>query len=498
MATGKQKNESDKQRFRLCVPPCLRFIMGGDTHSLCVACLGEEHARSALEGADCPHCVRLSMRTLRSRRALFEEGALSSVPRGLGPASAEAERRLKSWGSQADLAERMEMGTSFYSSSPARYSAHSLGTEARSETVFSAPREGSAFVLSSSEEGDDASTDRDESVDLPPQSVLFEELLEVVTRAVAKLNIDWPTEKDKQERPKSKLDERFLHPKSLPPRRGLPFFPDLHTEVSRSWDKPYSARLFSPNVSHYSNVVGLNERGYGKIPRVEDTLAGYLSPGGVSSLKAPVLPTKPLWTSSALVGKAYTAAGQAGACLHTMAVLQRADLLKEMDEGEDIRNDDVAELRRATDLSLQATKETARAIRRSMAALVATERHLWLSLSNINNKDRVFLLDAPLVPSGLFGDGVNTVVDRFQEAKKQTAAFQRFLPRRSHGADRRDQPQPCTSSSYREVQKRSVATRTPPQKERQEGGRRSRSKSSKEMTGLRTVIFNKKASAKRS
>ncbi len=64
----------DKQSFMLCVPPCPRFITGGDTHSLCVACLGAEHARSALEGADCPHCVRLMMQTLRSRRALFEEG----------------------------------------------------------------------------------------------------------------------------------------------------------------------------------------------------------------------------------------------------------------------------------------------------------------------------------------------------------------------------------------------------------------------------------------
>ncbi len=96
-------------------------------------------------------------------------------------------------------------------------------------------------------------------------------------------------------------------------------------------------------------------------------------------------------------------AGQAGGCLHTMAVLQayQADLLKEMDEGDDIKNDDIAELRRATDLSLRATKETARAIGRSMAALVATERHLWLTLSQISDKDRVFLLDAPILPFGL-------------------------------------------------------------------------------------------------
>ncbi len=35
-----------------------------------------------------------------------------------------------------------------------------------------------------------------------------------------------------------------------------------------------------------------------------------------------VLPTKPVRTTSALVGKAYSAAGQAAACLHTMSLLQ--------------------------------------------------------------------------------------------------------------------------------------------------------------------------------
>ncbi len=87
------------------------------------------------------------------------------------------------------------------------------------------------LVLSSSEEEGSASVDRDEAVDLPPQSVLFEELLEVMTRAVAKLNIECSAERECQEHPKSKLDERFLCSRSPPPCRGLPFSPDLHTEL---------------------------------------------------------------------------------------------------------------------------------------------------------------------------------------------------------------------------------------------------------------------------
>ncbi len=128
----------------------------------------------------------MSMRSLRSRRALFEEGALKSAPRGSSPTLAEAERRLKSWGSQVDLTERLETGMSFSPSSTARSSAQSVGSEARSVIVSTTPRESTALVSSSSEEEGSASVERNEAVGLPPQSVSFEELLEVVTRAVAK------------------------------------------------------------------------------------------------------------------------------------------------------------------------------------------------------------------------------------------------------------------------------------------------------------------------
>ncbi len=63
---------------------------------------------------------------------------------------------------------------------------------------------------------------------------------------------------------------------------------------------------------HNGNVAGLSECGYRAMPRVEQTLASYLSPDAASSLKAPVLHSKPLCTTSALLGKGYTAAGQAG------------------------------------------------------------------------------------------------------------------------------------------------------------------------------------------
>ncbi len=218
-----------------------------------------------------------------------------------------------------------------------------------------------------------------------------------------------------------------------------------------------------PLTSIYSTIVDAKARVYTMMPQVEETLVGYLSPGSSSSLKKPVLPTKPCRLTSSLVGKAFQAAGKAGAALHTMAVLQayQADLLKDLSTGGTIDEEAFSELRRATDLSPRATKQTAHAVGCSMAAMVSTERHLWLNLTGIKERDRAFLLDAPVSPSGLFVDSVNTVVSRFWEAKCYEEAFVRFLPRRAQATHSRPGP----VSLRREAQKESVASRAPPRRD---------------------------------
>ncbi|KAL0195160.1 hypothetical protein M9458_008732, partial [Cirrhinus mrigala] len=87
---------------------------------------------------------------------------------------------------------------------PGRSAARSEGSEARTAAT-SSQGTGSSLHLSSSEEGDLESTAEEAS----PQSVQYEELLEVVTRAVAKLNIDWPAEE------KAAPQKAFIQPASL-------------------------------------------------------------------------------------------------------------------------------------------------------------------------------------------------------------------------------------------------------------------------------------------
>ncbi|KAL0170944.1 hypothetical protein M9458_035540, partial [Cirrhinus mrigala] len=92
------------------------------------------------------------------------------------------------------------------------------------------------------------------------------------------------------------------------------------------------------------------------------------------------------------------------------------------------------ELRRATDLSLRTTKQASCSIARSMAAMVAAERHLWLNLTGIKDMDKIFLLDAPVSSSGLFANSVNSVVTRIREAKRHAEAFDQFLPHRAQAS----------------------------------------------------------------
>ncbi len=110
--------------------------------------------------------------------------------------------------------------------------------------------------------------------------------------------------------------------------------------------------LTNAATADFTNLVGSVEQGNTTVPAVEDTLAAHLSPNSAPSWKSrPLLPSKPNRTNSALIGKSYMAAGQADAALHTMAILQayQAEVLKEMDEGDNMTPEAVKELHWATD-----------------------------------------------------------------------------------------------------------------------------------------------------
>ncbi len=397
------KGEGKSRLFKPCVSPCKRFITAGDTHEQCAACLGAGHTAAAFsEGADCPHCERLPLRTLRSRKSLFVDGIFTSEPRGSGPAAAEAERRLHSWGSQFDLEQEMETGESLSPSTASRSSARS--GRARSERKAASSRgTGSTLDQSSFKE------EEMESVDEPPQSLQYEELLEVVTRTVMNLKlIGQPSSRPSRVEASSTSVSCALG-RHLRIGACL-FFPICILRfVDRGEDRTRPASSFQRLT-----IMGMSRVWMSAVnramPKVEQTLASYLSRVRGIVLEGSGPAHKAFVYNIYARGQGVLGSRSSRCVSAHMSVLQayQADLLKELNEREQVSSDDIAKLRRTADLSLRATKETARAL----GALWL----LWWQQRDICGW-----------PCQIW---------------RQVAAFQRFLPRRSRaqGAAGRSSP----------------------------------------------------------
>ncbi|KAK9958512.1 hypothetical protein ABG768_010626 [Culter alburnus] len=106
-----------------------------------------------------------------------------------------------------------------------------------------------------------------------------------------------------------------------------------------------------------------------------------------------------------------------------------------MDEDMGLTQEEVKERRRATDLVLHAPSFHQATMHQVM---VAVKCHLWLNITEIREKEKVFLLGDPISHSGLFGEVVNSVVDKFNTAETQSAVLKQFMPRRA-----REPPMPA-------------------------------------------------------
>ncbi len=86
----------------------------------------------------------------------------------------------------------------------------------------------------------------------------YEELLDVMERATARLDLPW--ERTKMTAPRGRLDERYLSGHKTPAQVNLPFLPDHHTEVEKEWKKPFSSRIHRFQHTSYANIIGMREK----------------------------------------------------------------------------------------------------------------------------------------------------------------------------------------------------------------------------------------------
>ncbi|MGL5902948.1 MAG: hypothetical protein ACRCZO_09705, partial [Cetobacterium sp.] len=167
---------------------------GGSSHLMCVfVWVKSTHGQRLRTLA--VSCVGVfSLRTLRSRLTLFSRGEMStSVPGGSGPARAEAERRLYSWGSQVELAAEFERGDTVPQSQAA--GGDELLDDDDAISLTSSDPGASALLTLSPREQVLAMEEREaaEVASFPskPPCPAYVELLEVVERAAGRLQLPW-------------------------------------------------------------------------------------------------------------------------------------------------------------------------------------------------------------------------------------------------------------------------------------------------------------------
>ncbi len=177
---------------------------------------------------------------------------------------------------------------------------------------FGAPADDGISITAS---GDELGSGEDDSAALPPSGRVAlpesdPELTNMLSRAAESIGLHYRRPPSPE---RSRLDDWFLGAQAerrQPP--PVPFFPEVHEEVTRSWKAPFSARNRPSASSVLTTLDGGAAQGYVEVPPVERAIAMQLCPQGAAAWRGnPRLPSRACKFSSALTAKAYGAAGQA-------------------------------------------------------------------------------------------------------------------------------------------------------------------------------------------
>ncbi len=254
--------------------------------------------------------------------------SLSSAMKGLAPSAATRAGLSASRGSPAgalgDLRVTVRASppgtpprTSYSSRSehPVRFPGDFAGLSHGATSIsFSAP---SVDRMSIAASGDGLTSSEDEAaVGLPPSGVVANAATDPeLTAMLARAAVSFGLEVNRPPSPKpSWLEDCFFgagrdsQPRSTP----VPFFPEVHEEVTKSWMAPFTARSPSSASSILTTLNGGVARGYAGIPQVERAITVHLCPRNAATWRnRPRLPSKACKLDS-----------QAASALQAMTILQ--------------------------------------------------------------------------------------------------------------------------------------------------------------------------------
>ncbi len=110
---------------------------------------------------------------------------------------------------------------------------------------------------------------------------------------------------------------------SSPPPTLIPLLPRSSYELTLLWHAHHSSLIRASASVALTSIDGTEEKGYEHLPPLDESVATHLCPPTAIGWNASAShPSKSCRATSALAGRAYSAAGQAASALHSMAVLQ--------------------------------------------------------------------------------------------------------------------------------------------------------------------------------
>ncbi|MGH0126599.1 UNVERIFIED_CONTAM: hypothetical protein FKN15_035560 [Acipenser sinensis] len=422
--------------FHCCVT-CKAKLPANNPHEDCVACLGPEHAASALaDRSFCALCANFQPRTLRqrARKAVGSHSPSSgssytlSVRHRGRSRSLRWDRRYRDKSGVVELTSKMSqfmdvmMGQqsllmSLTNMAPRATDAQ-VGPTANQPTfppqplatpVVQQPQgvwdvdaisrdasEGEPLLEEDSVEAELTSQPSEQDTELEVLDT-NDPLWSLVEGATHHLGIEWPA----VELPRRSL---FESPSVQSPQpRMLPAFPDF--------------------IKEGTSVAGL-----ASFQPVDAAFAALVRTPTLSGLaKDPACPNRQCRTTEVHLKKGYSAATEAVQLSNVASLFSvyQASLVKDLPEHLSVSLR--AELALVAQLLVKIAQLNARAQGRSIASLVV-RRQLWLSQARVREPDKAPLLDAPITPGHTFGPAVEEMLQRSAKTREASQQMARMWP----------------------------------------------------------------------
>ena len=433
--------ESRRIESRPCSAGCGSLLGARDLHTLCIACLGVQHAQEAAQsgGQSCVACSGLNQR-IRNRRlhlARSMEGDLDeneaaqeeAEPAGVQPAgdtlTPSAELEQEDWGSRMDallpLEEHLPLeGYGGIAEAPYSELEELLGSVGNSEPVpepFPSLEQLAAVDPPAPPPQDEGAED---SVAEGSQTFFT-----LCRRASTRLDVPWPSPGDPAEAKRSIFKGKVLAQAAAPPHQLLPLHPDFVAGLKSQWNQPQSARVPVRGFTRLE-ADGLKGAGLAELPSVEPEVQRHLSRGR----RHPAMET-----ATAANQRVYKASSQVAQALNAVVLLSayQAELLADLEAqragGQDL-SPLLAEIRAVQDHTMAALDGATQATGRTMAVVVAAERKAWLDLTSLPDKVKTQLGDAPVNAGSLFGPALTDRRAVEEKIQKEGSALQSALPRK--------------------------------------------------------------------